>query len=780
MYSVGVTLYYLLTGRTPFEADNVVKLLATVLEQPAPSPKNFRPEIPAGLAGVVLRCLQKQPTDRFRDYAELRTALLPFASASPTPATLGLRWVAHVVDGLLLAWTISAVQFLLVEDFEILTESERMRGTGFLLLSLGTQVFRILYFAIPEGIWGQTPGRVLCRLKVVGPDRTAPGIGPALVRAAIFCLLPAIPNWINYSLGGDPAVPSYPAAGLSWLILLGLFVTARRSNGYAGLHELASGTRVIAHEAYQTRPVLAAADDLPAVTDNVPQIGPYHVLKELGQSPAGTWLLGYDTRLLRRVWIQKLPAGSPPVAAHLRGLGRIGRLRWLNSRRSATENWDAYEAVPGQPLVSLLDKRRPWREVRFWMHDLAEELALSAREGNTPGRLSVDQVWITSDGRAKLLDFPAPGTQPLAAEVVQTVPPQGDAASTRVFLDQIGASALEGRPPRPLAEANAVPAVPLPIPARNFFASLPSLSTLDAIVQPLRELVRTPAEATFARRLTLLLAMALPGVVLAVLGFGMARVYEQMLRKYPEVQPLMLHLVRLNDLKRNGWHGVQEHAGGPATAEEIALVEKYIVHRFGPIIRDNKRWNSMWARTVIKPPERKVAEEIVARHPQVSSAEFAEAEKLVTSLMGPMGKEDFRPLGNMSIPLFACLAAVGWLVWMAFFSVCAAVLCRGGLLLWGLGLTFVRGDGKPASRLRLFWRAIVAWSPLMLIPLAPALILPAMQANLRTMSPEQGISLTISVAAVFGVIYLALVVWSALLSRRGIPDRLAGTWLVPR
>ena len=52
-------------------------------------------------------------------------------AASPTPATLGLRWVAHVVDGLLLAWTISAAQFLLVSDFEMLTDPERMRGTGF-------------------------------------------------------------------------------------------------------------------------------------------------------------------------------------------------------------------------------------------------------------------------------------------------------------------------------------------------------------------------------------------------------------------------------------------------------------------------------------------------------------------------------------------------------------------------------------------------------------------------------------------------------------------------
>ena len=74
IYAVGVTLFYLLTGRTPYEADNLVKLLATVLEQPAPSPAKFRKEIPQGLAKVILRCLAKQPSDRFKNYAELRDA----------------------------------------------------------------------------------------------------------------------------------------------------------------------------------------------------------------------------------------------------------------------------------------------------------------------------------------------------------------------------------------------------------------------------------------------------------------------------------------------------------------------------------------------------------------------------------------------------------------------------------------------------------------------------------------------------------------------------------
>jgi serine/threonine protein kinase len=102
MYSVGATLFYLLTGRTPFDAPNMVQLLATVLEQRAPSPRKIRPEIPQGLAKVVLRCLEKQPGERFKSYADLARGLTPYSSTAPTPATLGLRFLAGVVDMTLL------------------------------------------------------------------------------------------------------------------------------------------------------------------------------------------------------------------------------------------------------------------------------------------------------------------------------------------------------------------------------------------------------------------------------------------------------------------------------------------------------------------------------------------------------------------------------------------------------------------------------------------------------------------------------------------------------
>jgi hypothetical protein len=44
----GVTLFYLLTGRTPVAGNNVVQLIANVLEQPVPSPRQYRPHPPGG------------------------------------------------------------------------------------------------------------------------------------------------------------------------------------------------------------------------------------------------------------------------------------------------------------------------------------------------------------------------------------------------------------------------------------------------------------------------------------------------------------------------------------------------------------------------------------------------------------------------------------------------------------------------------------------------------------------------------------------------------------
>jgi formylglycine-generating enzyme required for sulfatase activity len=88
IYSLGCTLYALLTGRPPFQEGTMVKLvLAHIEKEPRPL-HEVRPDVPAELSAVVAQMLAKDPAKRFQKPAEVAQALLPFtrASAQPTAA----------------------------------------------------------------------------------------------------------------------------------------------------------------------------------------------------------------------------------------------------------------------------------------------------------------------------------------------------------------------------------------------------------------------------------------------------------------------------------------------------------------------------------------------------------------------------------------------------------------------------------------------------------------------------------------------------------------------
>jgi len=75
LYSLGVILYEMLTGRTPFHADTVQELLDRHLREPPRDPREINPGISPELSGVVLRCLEKDPANRYQSAAEMQTAL---------------------------------------------------------------------------------------------------------------------------------------------------------------------------------------------------------------------------------------------------------------------------------------------------------------------------------------------------------------------------------------------------------------------------------------------------------------------------------------------------------------------------------------------------------------------------------------------------------------------------------------------------------------------------------------------------------------------------------
>jgi serine/threonine-protein kinase len=75
LYSLGVVLYELTTGRLPFDADTPVAVaLKQVNEEPVP-PRQLNPQIPPALEAVIMRALQKDPAARYSSAEEMRTDL---------------------------------------------------------------------------------------------------------------------------------------------------------------------------------------------------------------------------------------------------------------------------------------------------------------------------------------------------------------------------------------------------------------------------------------------------------------------------------------------------------------------------------------------------------------------------------------------------------------------------------------------------------------------------------------------------------------------------------
>lgn len=83
LYSIGIILYEMMTGRVPFEGESAVTIaLKQVGEAPVP-PSALNPQVPPALEAVILRALEKDPARRFADADEMIAALEAAAGGAP-------------------------------------------------------------------------------------------------------------------------------------------------------------------------------------------------------------------------------------------------------------------------------------------------------------------------------------------------------------------------------------------------------------------------------------------------------------------------------------------------------------------------------------------------------------------------------------------------------------------------------------------------------------------------------------------------------------------------
>ena len=87
LYSLGIVLFEMLTGRLPFEGETPLSVAVKQKTEAPPDPRTLNPQVPEGLARLVLQCLAKAPEKRPSGAAALSARLAEIASILPTTAT---------------------------------------------------------------------------------------------------------------------------------------------------------------------------------------------------------------------------------------------------------------------------------------------------------------------------------------------------------------------------------------------------------------------------------------------------------------------------------------------------------------------------------------------------------------------------------------------------------------------------------------------------------------------------------------------------------------------
>jgi uncharacterized RDD family membrane protein YckC/tRNA A-37 threonylcarbamoyl transferase component Bud32 len=748
IYSVCATLYFLLTGRAPFEDSDPAAALARTVSDPLVPMRQHRPNLPATLDEVVLKGLARLRHKRWQSLEELRLALLPFVEGSHSLAELGARSAAFVLDLLILVPLLVMIGVLLI-------------ALGVELYPLGelslTMLIMLLYFALPEFLVGCTPGKWLVRLRVrqaEGGDR--PTLLGAFSRTLLFWLVLEGMTKIGEHLAGlgEPRFTSTSSMllglarigglpALFWLLGLGLLSsTMRRSNGYRGLHEWLSGTRTIQLPSARPRFVLPSRQEWPTHThspEGLPaRLGAFRTMGIARQSPHDAVLYGSDASLERPVWLWLREADEPPPQR--REAARPGRARWLAGGDHNGLRWDAYVASSGCLLTDLLARRGrlPWRDTSTILEQLAEELMAAQADGTLPATLSPQQIWVQPNGRVTLLDMPPRESVPVTSPLD--------------LLRVVAVETLEGKH-RPLEQGPIrapVPAHASEVLTKLMDGNYKELSSFHADLQAVHgypEQISWPGRAL---QVVLCGLFCLPGLTMLFLA-GPVLLAAALL--YTAVGTAQLHFCDPE---------IQTHE----QRDRLIRQKETILE------------TALW---LARPGLRALADQ----------AQYGAQERFQMQLDGEGDGEDFLitdsdDLTEGPAPHFQELLRVAWaipllaMVWPLLWTL-GSIVTRGGLSLWLVGIRLLDGQGRPAAWWQCALRSLLIWTPIALLLSVSLLIDIWRYAHGGEFNRPSILTSWVSQLCWWGALGLLPVYAAIAVMRpnRGPHDRIVGTYPVP-
>lgn len=770
IYSVGVTLYFLLSGEVPFAADNMVQLLARVLDNTAPSIRSRRSDISVELDNVIAKCLKKNSGDRFADYASLRNSLLPFSSRVPIPAPIGIRFLAGAIDWAVYLVLVLPMVLVNFQSVRILS-GEPMISLSNLLSSTISLLAIVLYYTLSEWRFGKTIGKWALGLSVVQGE-SKPNLRSAFLRAAIFVGAPHLPGVVLGLIHFRSAatyetvwsvVPLMLVGWAAYLIQALLYVTARQSNGYAAIYELLTNTRVIQSEATKAKNAASLTNEVFEATAGTEMVGPYYVLQDLGATDRGKLVLGYDAKLLRRVWIHRSSGAKALINEADRNVTRTTRLRWLGGQTSERDSWDCFESLSGgllsDALSDITHSEIEWPSAKAALGQLVGDLQAASRDGSLPTVVSLQQLWVTDSGHIKILPFAMSQSVNAATKDSYEPPASIDSSLKPVELLRSVAQLFIQRF-NPIEPGNRA----MSLSDRDDLSKVAQSASVDEAQAAIARITSRRSISVKSRTAMMLAATFVLPVICALSLLTVSIVLSKQRASMPEIAKLA-EALRLREIVGTG---------GPNHVAKLNSIDDYIRANFRELYDDPSRMESLYGQMQLVHAKMNGELTAIFAKPNASPEVADQAKSQFLRIREQESKtlalsHQFNALEPNLVFLWAIM---GWLEFIWFPSLFTAVFFRGGLLLRAFGLTLVDRRTQRASHLRIFVRMFCTG----IFPLLA--IVAGIWASVVLQTTQFSFQSSFQLAG-FGAVILACMAAVLFRSRsRLYSDRIAGTYLV--